>query len=501
MMVGYAVDGAAFFFTEDATTHFSLFGQLMLPAVLLQTIGAMLIASSGSNIDLVAKRHPICVFTFALSWVVFYKGFEALALPITAMNQPHWIGALPFMYLLLRFRAVVEMHDEEYLRFSDLFACSLAFDLIDYGIWELLVTNSIKLSEGFSPWAGDLVSALYVIGGMFVIGLYWHLCSGEHSRSVALSITIYAYLLTIGCCTLPYFLVGQYAYDNSVESIDYAYVIVHISFPLAYFALRPIIYRHLGHHWLKQRSRRNVHSIAEEQGCTPFDGNLQAAQMALRTGADLNAYQGNNGGDDFTLLILACFNRHEDAVDVLLSQEDVQVNKGSFVQNWTPLYVAAMQGHVSIVEKLLVHRANVHAKMEDGQNALLVATANGHIQIAQLLMEAGARTDSGWLGVDAEDAAEALDPLTRDTVLTMFYSYESHFQGNVLEEEGCKCVVSWPGIYAKSWDKVVAQSKQDEHSAAVVFLPKSTLHYGKCGSDKCYCIEMYGEKKEWGCKW
>jgi hypothetical protein len=24
----------------------------------------------------------------------------------------------------------------------------------------------------------------------------------------------------------------------------------------------------------------------------------------------------------------------------------------------------------------------------------------------------------------------------------------------------------------------------------VVFLPKNTLHFGKCGSDKCYCVEV-----------
>jgi hypothetical protein len=50
-------------------------------------------------------------------------------------------------------------------------------------------------------------------------------------------------------------------------------------------------------------------------------------------------------------------------------------------------------------------------------------------------------------------------------------------------------------------DNLVAQGKESTVSAAVVFLPQNTLHYGKCGSDKCYCVEMYGEKKEWGCKW
>jgi hypothetical protein len=91
------------------------------------------------------------------------------------------------------------------------------------------------------------------------------------------------------------------------------------------------------------------------------------------------------------------------------------------------------------------------------------------------------------MGIDASTTAKVLG---REEVLVALRSYESHFVGNILEEDGCACVVSWPGAYAKSWDKVVLKSKQSKHSAAVVFLPKDTLHYGKCGSDKCYCVEV-----------
>ncbi len=42
-------------------------------------------------------------------------------------------------------------------------------------------------------------------------------------------------------------------------------------------------------------------------------------------------------------------------------------------------------------------------------------------------------------------------------------------------------------------DKLVAKGKASELSAAVVFMPQHTLHYGKHGSDKCFCNEMYGK--------
>ena len=41
-------------------------------------------------------------------------------------------------------------------------------------------------------------------------------------------------------------------------------------------------------------------------------------------------------------------------------------------------------------------------------------------------------------------------------------------------------------------DKLVAQGRADKLSAAVVFLPEHTLHFGQ-HSDRCCCVEMYGE--------
>lgn len=44
-------------------------------------------------------------------------------------------------------------------------------------------------------------------------------------------------------------------------------------------------------------------------------------------------------------------------------------------------------------------------------------------------------------------------------------------------------------------DNLVAQGKESKVSAAVVFLPQDTLHYGKCGSDKCYCVEVSSTRR------
>ncbi|CAE7761967.1 unnamed protein product [Symbiodinium sp. CCMP2456] len=84
-----------------------------------------------------------------------------------------------------------------------------------------------------------------------------------------------------------------------------------------------------------------------------------------------------------------------------------------------------------------------------------------------------------------------------------------HFEGSVIRERGRKCVVSWPGKYEGAWESLVSQSRDGQVSAAVVFLPEFTEDYGKCDSiplaeglpGKCWCTPLYGEKKDWGCRW
>jgi hypothetical protein len=181
------------------------------------------------------------------------------------------------------------------------------------------------------------------------------------------------------------------------------------------------------------------------------------------------------------------------------------------------------------------------------------------------------------MGLDVLDAAKTLRYSRQESALATLASYESHFEGNILDLIGCPCVVSWPGIYCKLWylcvtcvlvvevplsvlfsevymvrgvcvgtgrvcvcmgveqvyylacrswfrtplsslfslalrtlssrptpllqkrlvtlifvnrDRLVEHGKASKLSAAVVFLPQHTLHYGKCGSEKCYCLEV-----------
>ena len=81
------------------------------------------------------------------------------------------------------------------------------------------------------------------------------------------------------------------------------------------------------------------------------------------------------------------------------------------------------------------------------------------------------------------------------------------FEGNILPRE--PCVSSWPGKYESAWDALVRASRGGHLSAAVVFLPEGSRHFGIHGPipkaedlpGSCWCTPLYGEQKPWGCRW
>ena len=82
------------------------------------------------------------------------------------------------------------------------------------------------------------------------------------------------------------------------------------------------------------------------------------------------------------------------------------------------------------------------------------------------------------------------------------------FEGKVLPGTG-KCVCSWPGKYESAWDALVTGSRSGDISAAVVFLPEGSEHFGSHDAipkgeklqGRCWCVPLYGEQKPWGCRW
>lgn len=81
------------------------------------------------------------------------------------------------------------------------------------------------------------------------------------------------------------------------------------------------------------------------------------------------------------------------------------------------------------------------------------------------------------------------------------------FEGSVLPASPCIC--SWPGKYESAWETLVKCSREGTLSAAVVFLPGGSEHFGTHDpipvteglEGSCWCVPLYGERKPWGCRW
>jgi len=129
---------------------------------------------------------------------------------------------------------------------------------------------------------------------------------------------------------------------------------------------------------------------ASDPGTTPllraaYQDNLDLVDKLLRAGADPRAP--NQLG--VTALSLACTNANVAMVERLLNagaDANAPLPGGE-----TPLMTCARTGRIGAVRALLVHGANVNAKeSRHGQTAVMWAAAEGHVEVLQALIEAGA---------------------------------------------------------------------------------------------------------------
>ena len=100
-------------------------------------------------------------------------------------------------------------------------------------------------------------------------------------------------------------------------------------------------------------------------------------------------------------------------------------------------YIAVGLSNGSVV---LFRGADPHVCTEMGENAVLLATANGHTHVVRQLLDAGASVEMEWMGINALDVAQTLG---RESAQQTIRAYESHFAGHISKCRGCSCVASW----------------------------------------------------------
>jgi hypothetical protein len=165
-----------------------------------------------------------------------------------------------------------------------------------------------------------------------------------------------------------------------------------------------VVYGRLGRRWLTRKIKKED---ASDRSIEVERGNLLEVDQAINYGVNLNTYIIRTPNDAYTLLQLACWNDHSDAVARLLEVGGIDTHLGSELRKWTPLYIAARNGHVQCAQLLLDYGVDADQPTTGGITALFTASARGHADVVSILIDAGAKNEKGWMGMGPTDAARA----------------------------------------------------------------------------------------------
>ncbi len=125
----------------------------------------------------------------------------------------------------------------------------------------------------------------------------------------------------------------------------------------------------------------------------------KAAEALIRS-PQIKVEQRND--KDESPLMLAALRGHKSLVELLIAR-DADVNK----TGWTPLHYAASGGHAAITQLLLDHSAYIDAESPNGTTPLMMAAMYGSPDVVKLLLDRGADRDlKNQLGMTALDFAK-----------------------------------------------------------------------------------------------
>ena len=124
---------------------------------------------------------------------------------------------------------------------------------------------------------------------------------------------------------------------------------------------------------------KNVFDVARK-------GSLSEIQDIYKLNPELvNAINDNKA----TPLILACY-RNNEAVALYLTDKVANINYNSGMG--TALMAAIMSGNKTIIEKLILKKADLDQKDTQGKTALIYAAFNNNLEITKILIKAGANS-------------------------------------------------------------------------------------------------------------
>jgi ankyrin repeat protein len=130
-------------------------------------------------------------------------------------------------------------------------------------------------------------------------------------------------------------------------------------------------------------------SSANEELCgAAYRGDVAEMERQIAAGADANAFEGTG---DWTPLQMAAANGHVAAITALV-KAGARVDSADSCGT-TPLMWAAYSGHTAATIELLAAGAEVNRTINNGSTTLHWASNKGRLETARVLLEAGSRAE------------------------------------------------------------------------------------------------------------
>jgi hypothetical protein len=193
---------------------------------LSQTVGLIWATCADVNVDRFLHHHSHWVAWFAALWL----GNTALA---AAKFHVLWIQALPVVYLALRFKPIVHMH-EGHMKATQWLMFVLMTNLVAYGAWYL--TNPYMME----PYWPQVVLGLSEALGVIPMYIAYNTGVGRDQKNatVKLYMSMYAYLMSLGVVILMQCLFAKFISNVHYASGMWLFGPIHI-LPTAFM----VIYR------------------------------------------------------------------------------------------------------------------------------------------------------------------------------------------------------------------------------------------------------------------
>jgi hypothetical protein len=282
----------------------------LLVQALVQAVASIVMTTSDlRDPNRYLQSHQLLAFAFAASFLAWclLSAFNSIMI--------YALPALPFLYLLCRWREVMALHDG-YLRYTQLLALGLALDVVSWGVDDMiqaLAQHSSRVwfiwlkqggDEGFdepiSPvWPLILVGCVSLSGGILMLRSF--IQSTQRKGQALLMgcwVMVYAWNCMWGLHLTLHLIVQYHVYNGPSAStgagsapaagpaLGFVSAAVHMILPFFVFWYRGTILSKLGKRWLRSRmlqADHNYDGIHIKRGC------IAEVEHAIEGGLDLNA--------------------------------------------------------------------------------------------------------------------------------------------------------------------------------------------------------------------